>query len=89
MYVNPDKSKAVLFAYNLNSGFRERFNKVCLQGLDAGRKYSVKEINLFPGIPDLIPPEGITCTGEYLMKVGLNVSSDQALTSSVLEITAL
>jgi alpha-galactosidase len=89
MYVNPDKSKAVLFSYNLNSRFRESFNKVCLQGLDAGRRYSVKEINLFPGIPNLIPPEGITCTGEFLMKVGLNVSSDQALTSSVLEITAL
>jgi alpha-galactosidase len=89
MYVNPDKSRAVLFSYNLNSRFRESFNKVRLQGLDEGRKYSVKEINLFPGIPNLIPAEGITCTGEYLMKVGLNVSTDQALTSSILEITAL
>jgi alpha-galactosidase len=89
MYVNPDKSKAVLFSYTLNSRFREPFTKVRLQGLDAGKNYSVKEINQFPGIPDLIPAKGITCTGEYLMKVGINVSPGTALTSSVLEITAL
>jgi alpha-galactosidase len=89
MYINPEKSKAVLFSYTLNSRFGESFNKVRLQGLDSGKIYSVKEINLFPGIPNSIPAEGITCTGEYLMKVGLNVSSNQALTSSVVEITAL
>ena len=89
MYVNPDKSKAVLFSYTLNSRFGETFNKVRLQGLDAEKKYLVKEINLFAGIPNSIPTEGITGTGEYLMKVGIPVSSNQALTSSVLEITAL
>jgi alpha-galactosidase len=88
MYVNTDKSKAVLFSYNLNSSFHETFQKVRLQGLDAARKYTVKEINLFEGIPNNIPAEGITCSGEFLMKVGLTVSSDQALTSSVIEITA-
>jgi alpha-galactosidase len=87
MYVNNSKDKAVLFSYTLNSRFAENFSNVCLQGLDPAKSYAVQEINQFPGIRSLYPTKTMF-PGDYLMKVGLNVTSNQPLTSSVIEITA-
>jgi alpha-galactosidase len=87
MYVNTNKDKALLFSYTMNSRFGETFNKVRLQGLDPGKTYSVQEINPFSGIRSLYPVKS-QYTGDYLMKVGLDVSTDQPLTSAVIEITA-
>jgi alpha-galactosidase len=87
MYVNAGKDKAVLFSYTLNSRFGENFNNVCLQGLDPAKTYAVQEINQFPGTMSLYPTKK-QYSGDYLMKVGLNVTSFQPLTSSVIEITA-
>jgi alpha-galactosidase len=87
MYVNGNKDKAVLFAYTMNSRFGEAFNKVRLQGLDPGKTYSVQEINQYFGIRSLYPAKR-QYYGDYLMKVGLDVSTDQPLSSLVIEITA-
>jgi alpha-galactosidase len=87
IYVNSNKDKAVLFSYTMNSRYGENFNNVRLQGLDPAKTYAVLEINQFPGIRSLFPTKSLF-TGDYLMKVGLNVTSYQALTSSVIEITA-
>jgi alpha-galactosidase len=87
MYVNPDKSKAVVFSYTLNARFGETFNLVRLQGLDPSKNYAVQEINFLPGTRSMFPPGGVTCTGDFLMKTGLNTSSFQPLTSVVLELT--
>jgi alpha-galactosidase len=89
MYVNNNKDKAVLFSYTLNSRYGETFNSVRLQGLDPAKAYSVQEINQFPGIRSMFPASGSTYTGDYLMKIGLNVTSFQPLTSMVLEITEM
>jgi alpha-galactosidase len=87
MYVSPDKDKALLFSYTLNMRYGENFNNVRLQGLDAARTYAVQEINQFPGTMSLYPTKRLY-TGDYLMNVGLNVTSFQPITSSVIEITA-
>ncbi len=87
MYVSPDKDKALLFSYTMNMRYGENFNNVRLQGLDAARTYAVQEINQFPGTMSLYPTKRLY-TGDYLMNVGLNVTSFQPLTSSVIEITA-
>ncbi len=88
MYVNDSKDKAVLFSYTLNTRFGESFNLVRFQGLDPAKTYAVTEINQFPGIRSMFPASGNKYSGDYLMKVGLNVSSPEALTSTVIELTA-
>ena len=56
-----------------------------LNGLDPDKKYSVKEINLFPGTQSTIKP-GIVYTGDYLMSIGINPDVNQRRISVVLDI---
>jgi len=86
MYVNEEKTKAVLFAYNLTQGGTN--NPVQMQGLSPEKKYRVKEINVFPGMEGLFPQSGVLLSGDNLMKNGLTINSAQALTSAVIEISA-
>ncbi|MDT3402040.1 alpha-galactosidase [Mucilaginibacter terrae] len=90
MYVDSVKSKAVLFNYNLNIRERETVNRVKLAGLDANKKYKVEEINMMTGAKPILPDNGRVYTGDFLMKVGLDLNSWhlKALTSSIVEITA-
>lgn len=87
MYVNGSKDKAVLFSYTLNTVFGESFNNVRLQGLDPDKTYAIQETNRYPGVMAMFPGKSLY-KGDYLMKVGLPVSSTQAITSAVIEITA-
>lgn len=93
MYVNNTRSKAVLFAYTLNSRYGEAFNRVRLKGLDPAKTYKIQEINTSTEGRRPGPADGsdrsrpvITYTGDYLMKVGLPVGSATPLTSAVFEI---
>lgn len=86
MYVDSVKSRAVLFSYTLHPRYGENWAPVRLQGLDAGKKYILKEVNLYPGSKSRLAFDGKAFTGEYLMNAGLEVSSPEALTSSVIEI---
>jgi alpha-galactosidase len=88
MCVNDSKNKAVLFSYTLNSRFGETFNRVRLQGLDPAKTYKIQEINVSSEARRFGPSEsGKNYTGDYLMKIGLNVGSGAALSSTVYEIT--
>jgi alpha-galactosidase len=88
MYVNNTKSKAVVFAYTLNSRYGEAFNKVRLQGLDPLKTYKITEINTATEGRRFGPSEnGKSYTGDYLMKVGLSAGSANPLTSAVYELT--
>ncbi|PTQ97893.1 alpha-galactosidase [Mucilaginibacter yixingensis] len=90
MYVDGIKAKAVLFNYNLNIREREQVNRVRLQGLDPQKKYKVEEVNMMPGAKPILADNGRTYTGDYLMKIGLDLNGWhlKALTSSVVEMTA-
>jgi len=90
MYVDSTKAKAVLFNYNLNIREREQVNRVRLQGLNPQNKYKVEEVNMMPGGKPILADNGRIYTGDYLMKIGLDLDSWhlKALTSSVVEITA-
>ncbi|WP_295771715.1 alpha-galactosidase [uncultured Mucilaginibacter sp.] len=90
MYVDSAKAKAVVFNYNLNIRERETVNRVKLQGLDAAKRYKVEEINVMTGAKPILPDNGRIYTGDFLMKVGLDLNSWhlKALTSSIVEITA-
>lgn len=87
-YVSQDKSKAVLFAYDLHPRYSEPQQTVRLQGLDANRTYFVKEINLMPNSTSSLQCNGQRYMGDYLMKVGLMVLSAEKGSSRVLELTA-
>lgn len=86
-YVSKDKSHAVLFAYNLHPRYKEpRLLKVRMQGLDPQRKYTVEEINLMPGTQSTFDFNGKRFSGDYLMKVGLDVLTPDEGTSHVFEL---
>lgn len=86
-YVSGDKSKAVLFAYDIHPRFGEKLMNVKLQGLDADKIYKVEEINLMPGSVSRLPANGKTFSGDYLMKVGLQVFGGAHLRSKVIELS--
>ena len=92
MYVNQEKTKAVLFSYTLNTRYGETINRVRLKGLDPSVTYTVREINVsdegrsFMGMRGM-QENGRSYTGDYLMNVGLNAGSGTPLTSVVYEIT--
>ena len=89
MYVNKSKEKAVLFAYNLQTRYRESFDLVKLQGLDPAKNYRIIETNLLPGSKSALNVNNKVFSGAYLMDVGIQVSNPKqlAFTSTVLEIT--
>ena len=90
MYVNENKSKAILFNYTTNIRRKDIFSRVLLRGLDPGKKYRFKEINLFPETRSFQPDNDKLLTGEYLMNIGINLSAGRvsSLTSNVYELSA-
>lgn len=89
MYVESSKDKAVVFNYLVNNRQRltETQKPVRLAGLDPNKKYSVKEINLYPGQKSPIDPAAIY-SGDFLMNVGLNPEISLSRTSVILEVQA-
>lgn len=88
-YVSKDQKKAVLFAYDVYPRFQEKLINVKLQGLDPNKTYKVEEINLMPGVDSALKSNGQAYTGDYLMKVGIEVFGFAATQSHVLELTAM
>lgn len=88
-YVNADARKAVLFAYDLYPRYQEKLLPVKLQGLDPHKRYKVEEINLMPGVESTLSANGKVLSGDYLMKVGLDVLGFTPMRSHVIEITAI
>lgn len=88
-YVSKDQKKAVLFAYDVYPRFQEKLINVKLQELDPNKTYKVEEINLMPGVDSALKSNGQTYTGDYLMKVGIEVFGFAATQSHVLELTAM
>ncbi|PTR01553.1 alpha-galactosidase [Mucilaginibacter yixingensis] len=91
MYVDQQKTKAVLFHYNLNVRYKELFGAIKLWGLDPQKQYKIEEINTFTGIKSNLAGNGQTLSGDYLMNQGINLSSGKIvpLTSMVIEISAV
>lgn len=86
-YVSADCSKAVLFAYDIHPRYQEKLQTVRLQGLDPHKRYKVEEINLMPDSKSSLSANGKVFSGDYLMKVGINVFTFQSMQSRVVEFT--
>lgn len=87
-YVSKDTRKAVLFAYDVYPRFQEKLMAVKVQGLDPDKQYKVEEINLMPSAKSRLEADGKVYSGDYLMKVGLNVFGFAPMQSHVIEFTA-
>ncbi len=90
MYVNEDQSEAIMFNYLSSNRWEERITRkpIKLKGLDASKKYQIKEINLYPGTKSTLD-ESSVYTGDFLMNVGFNPEIDVKRTSVVLKITEI
>lgn len=73
MYVNEDKSEAVVFNFLIRKEVYPKPLTILLQGLDPNKKYTLTEINKDPDDWSRFTKyESKTFSGEYLMKVGLS-----------------
>lgn len=86
MYVNVEKTRAIVFNYLVNNRYSITATKrpVVLNGLDPNKKYTVRETNLYPGMETALTEK--VFTGDFLMKVGFNPNVTLKRTSVVLEI---
>ena len=87
-YVSQDKATAVLYTYNLHPRYGANLANVLLQGLNPSAQYKVTEIYRMPGDNSHSEYEGKSFSGDYLMKVGLNVLSADNATSHVFKLEA-
>jgi alpha-galactosidase len=86
MYVNKDKTQSVVFSYTLHPLTDPNYSMVKLEGLDPSRKYKVKEINIMSESKNTFEESGNVFSGDFLMKIGLKVSSSKQESSVVLEL---
>lgn len=88
-YVDQKKDMAVVFNYYVASRYATNlFLPIKMQGLDAGKKYKIEEIDLYPGTKSPIDSSKIY-SGDFLMKVGFNPEVNERRPSVVLMITSL
>ena len=87
MYVEKDRGKAHVFAFDIHPRYDEQIPKLKLNGLDPSAKYKIKEINLMPGSSSSLSANDKIYSGDYLMTVGLDIFSAGALKSHILELT--
>ncbi|RAV28017.1 alpha-galactosidase [Sinomicrobium soli] len=71
MYVGEHQDEAVVFNYRVNYRYEQGSHiPVKLKGLRPDARYTVEEINIYPGEQAVF--ESRNYTGDYLMKVGIN-----------------
>lgn len=72
MYVQSNKSSAVMFNFLVNNRYDEGSKlPIKLKGLDASKRYRIRETNLYPGTQSSINPD-LIYSGDFLMKIGFN-----------------
>jgi alpha-galactosidase len=85
LYVSKNKNKAVLFSYDIHPRMAVPMRSVCLNGLDPDKNYKIEEINLL-GDRKPMDVSGKIFSGDYLMKVGIDILTDSQTTSHVFEL---
>ncbi|MGN6618411.1 MAG: alpha-galactosidase [Ilyomonas sp.] len=86
MYVTPNHDTAVMFNYLVSNRYGTgTLSPVKMKGLETGKKYTVREINLYPGTRSRLPVNKVY-SGDYLMKVGYNPNVNAGRSSVILKI---
>ncbi|MDR1336284.1 MAG: alpha-galactosidase, partial [Tannerella sp.] len=87
MYVSDSRREAIVFNFLIRKEVYPKPATVVLQGLDPGKKYTLKEINKDPDSQSRFTKyEGKTFSGEYLMTVGLNFALYNEMESTVIRL---
>ncbi len=86
-FVSKNKDQSVVFNYLTENRYDliSLLKGIKLDGLDAKKKYKIKEINVYPNTKSTINAEQIY-SGEYLMTIGINPDISSQRTSVVLEV---
>lgn len=86
LYLNEAKTSGVVFNYLVNNRYDEGSKMpIKLKGLDAAKKYVLKELNVYPGTTSSIDATK-SYTGDFLMKIGYNPIVNSNRTSVVLQL---
>jgi alpha-galactosidase len=86
MYVNTDRSSAVMLNYLVNYRYDEGSQRpILLKGLDSNKKYKITEINLYTGSTSAINGTKVY-SGDFLATVGFNPEVSAGRSSVVLQI---
>jgi alpha-galactosidase len=86
MYMNETQSEGVMFNYLVNYRYGSGSKlPIRLKGLDASKRYVIREINLYPGVASSLGSDKVY-SGDFLMKVGFNPDMSAWRTSVVLKI---
>ncbi|MDR2914031.1 MAG: alpha-galactosidase [Tannerella sp.] len=80
-YVSRDKTKAVVFVYQVEDG---QNGIIRLKGLDPSKEYTLKELNPEPGTSSAFDMDAKTVSGEELMRDGFSPSCSKQLESMVI-----
>lgn len=86
MYVSPDKSRAVFFAYKMEHFMCQLLPRVRMAGLDPDKSYHLRELNV-PSGSKPCRMDGKTFTGAFLMNVGFELDLGHEYASRVFELT--
>jgi alpha-galactosidase len=81
-FVAPDKTRAVVFVFQLKDGKNVPAHP---RGLEPAKRYRIHELNPAPGRAAM-PQEGKTFTGEEWMRDGIPPSCSKALEACVIEL---
>jgi len=84
-YVSPDRSRVVLFVYQIQNGGAE---PVKPRGLDPHTHYLVREVNLPEGVKSQLADDGQMIDGARLMRGGLVPPCRKKFDSAVIELIA-
>ena len=68
------------------SDFNEQLLPTRLEGLDADANYRVREICLMTGQQSALSFNGKVFSGDYLMKIGLGLTTGDDMSSRLIEI---
>jgi alpha-galactosidase len=86
MYVDKDQSAAVMFNYLVGTRYGDGSKlPILLKGLNPGKRYRIKELNVYPGTSSVIDA-GKIYSGELLMKIGFNPQVNARRSSVVLQL---
>jgi alpha-galactosidase len=85
-YINEAKTAGVIFNYLVNNRYEEGSKlPILLKGLDPAKKYTLREINLYPGTQSSMDEKKVY-SGDFLMKVGFNPDVKLSRTSVVIKL---
>lgn len=87
--VSETKDHAILAIYDMHPDFNEQLLPTRLQGLDPDAEYKIEEICLMPGEKSNFAFDGRVFSGDYLMKIGLNLIGGKDMDSHIVELTKI